>query len=279
MIIRKQPIISWLLSNTSNEHEKFIGLPMLDNLLHYGYLENALYRLADIRDENPDLGLPELLMPSFENVMKKCAKSFFKIDHELFQEFSEKEECGILLSKDIGTIVYGFGDNKLYIWIFNTENNISQLIMYFYVESTKENTRLIYTNPTIINDSQLYYGDSQDRHKFYEIITNKIIIYLAVKYYAPVETITVPINTTTKLSDQISEYKGKDKIKNESGQKVIVMDSRWFRTIVNNNLIFVSGFLRLQRRKNANGEWYKKLIYVAPHTRNGYHRKAKITDI
>lgn len=68
------------------------------------------------------------------------------------------------------------------------------------------------------------------------------MVYLAVKKYVKVETIVIPIGRTTKLDDKILGYKSKEKVRNESGQEVIVMDSRWFRKIVNDNEIFVRGF-------------------------------------
>ena len=69
------------------------------------------------------------------------------------------------------------------------------------------------------------------------------------------------------------------KIINQTGQEVIVMDSKWFRKIVNDNDIYVRGFWRMQNKKSANGEWYKELIYVDSFVRHGYHRNAKIEDI
>lgn len=112
--------------------------------------------LAKVRQNNPDWGLPELLMPSFEKMMEKSAKSFLNIDHELFQEFYNDNTCGILLSKDCGTIIYGFGENKLYIWVFKEDRGQSKLCIYFYAESTENNSRKIYTYPTLIDDNQLF---------------------------------------------------------------------------------------------------------------------------
>ena len=68
------------------------------------------------------------------------------------------------------------------------------------------------------------------------------------------------------------------KIQNIGGQEVIVMDSRWFRKIVNDNDIFVRGFFRFQNKKDENGEWYKELIFVDAFVRHGYHRNAKIEE-
>mgnify|MGYP007083028980 CR=1 FL=1 len=88
MIIRKRPIISWLLNIDNMEDEGKFGVPMLSNKQHFGYLANGLKFLSDVRQTQPDWGLPELLMPSFEEVMKKSAKSFYGIDHQLSKNFT-----------------------------------------------------------------------------------------------------------------------------------------------------------------------------------------------
>lgn len=116
----------------------------------------------------------------------------------------------------------------------------------------------------------------EEKSLMYGKIINKLIAYLAVKKYVKVDTIIVPPGTITRLDDKIYDYQTKDKIRNESGQKVIVMDSRWFRKIVNDNNIFVRGFFRFQNKKNERGEWYKELIFVDSYVRNGYHRNALI---
>lgn len=276
MIIRKQPIISWLLNEDYVVDEKTLGVPRVKNLEHFMYLCNGFTHLDKIRKEKPNWGLPELLMPSFEEVMKKSAKKFFDLDHQLFLEFSKDDECGILLSKDCGTIVYGFGENRLFVWLFGQKENASQLCLYFYVESTPDNKRFIITDPTLIYNDELFYGSNQE--EIYSILANKLMIYLAVKKYVPVETIVVPYNGTLKMSDVITDYKFKDKIQNISGQEVIVMDSRWFRKIVNDNDIFVRGFFRFQNKKNEKGEWYKELIFVDSYVRHGYHRNALMEE-
>lgn len=277
MKIKKQPIISWLLDSRNTEDEKKIGIPILNNKKHFAYLNCALAQLADVRDMGQEWGLPEVIMPSFEKVMEKSAKSFFDIDHQLFHEFYKDNECGILLQES-GSIVYGFGENNLYVWMFKNAEQFSQLCLYFYVESTKDNKRRIYTWPTLIEDDQLFLGDKDERKKMYKQITNRIIVYLAVKKYVKVETVKIPSGKTIKLDGTICEYRQKEKVVNESGQEVIVLDSRWFRKIINDNNIFVRGFFRFQNKKNEKGEWYKELIFVDSYIRNGYHRNAKIED-
>ena len=278
MIIRKQPVISWLLTDDYVVDERTLGVPVIKNIEHFMYLYNGFTHLAGAREAKPNWGLPELIMPSFEKVMSKSAKAFFNLDHQLFQEFYEDNVCGILLSKDCGTIVYGFGENRLYVWAFGQHENVSQLYLYFYIESTPDNKRMVYTNPTLINNEELFSQDTGDREEIYERIANKLMIYLAVKKYVRVETVVVPYNSTLKMSDVISDYKFKDKIQNMSGQEVIVMDSRWFRKTVNDNNIFVRGFFRFQNKKNEKGEWYKELIFVDSYVRHGYHRNALIEE-
>lgn len=278
MVIKKQPVISWLLSGHPTDFIGKVGIAGTQNPIHFDYLRNGFNFLSKIQESRPNWGLPELVMPSFEDIMKKSARSFFNIDHQLFQEFYNNEECGIIISKHWGTIVYGFGENELHIWLFITHDDESKLYLYFYARSTENNTRQIYTWPTLINDEWLFRRDITEREHIYEYMTNFIMSYLAVKRYGKVETIVIPIGTTIKLDDTILPYNAKEKLRNISGQEVIVMDSRWFRKIVNDNDIFVRGFFRLQNKKNANGEWYKELIFIDSHVRHGYHRNAKIED-
>lgn len=278
MVIKKQHVISWLLDDTFIPTLDKITISHTDNPTHIQYLMNGLEWLSNIRSHNPEWGLPELLMPSFEKVMEKSAKSFYEIDHQLFQEFYNENVCGILLDKQYGTIVYGFGENKLYVWLFQTINGYSVLYNYFYFESTEDNMRKVYCWPTLLDDLQLYNTNIENLKELYSCVANLLISYLAVKKYAKVETIVVPANTIKIVEDKILGYKQKEKVKNDSGQEVIIMDSRWFVKIINDNDIFVRGFFRLQNKKNEKGEWYKELIFIDSFVRHGYHRNAKIED-
>lgn len=281
MKIKKQPIISKLLDE-NYKPTKFleITVPNISNLFHVKYLSNGLRVLNEVSECKPDWGLPELLMPSFKNVMVKSAKSFYNIDHQLFQDFSENGVCGILLDKQFGTIVYGFQDNTLYVWLFREVDGYSVLYNFFYLTSTPDNVRHFYCCPTLTNDPQLFKSGFSEKEKseMYSIVANLLTLYLAVKKYAKVETIVVPINSKLFVEDEIQGYKQKKKVLNESGQEVIIMDSRWFVKIINDNNIFVRGFFRFQRYKNEFGEWDKKLIFVDSFIRHGYHRNAKIED-
>lgn len=278
MVIKKQNVISWLLDGTFIPTLDKITIVHTENPIHFQYLMNGLKWLSDIREHKPEWGLPEVLMPSFEKVMTKSAKSFNKIDHQLFQEFYKDSVCGILLDKLYGTIVYGFGENKLYVWLFKTIYDYSVLYDYFYFESREDNMRGLYCCPSLVDDPQLYDTANEERKELYSCVGNLLISYLAVKKYAEVETIVIPTGTIKIVEDNIQDYKHKDKVKNDSGQEVIIMDSRWFVKIINDNDIFVRGFFRLQNKKNEMGQWYKELIFVNSFVRHGYHRNAKIED-
>ena len=277
MVIRKQYIITWLLDKTYTFNPNKIAICQMGYPLHTKYLCDAMSRIVDFREQSPNWGLPELLMPSFEQAMQKSAKSFFGIDHQLFENFSEEGVCGILLHRVLGTIVYGFRDNTLFVWLFKDIGGVSTLYNYFYFESTKRNTRLVYSCPSFLDDP--VNEDIENKEEFYSSVANILMSYLAVKKYAKVETIVVPNMAISMLEDTCGEYKHKEKVRNESGQEVIVMDSRWFVKIVNDNDIRVRGFFRMQNKKNDFGEWYKELIYVDSFVRHGYHRNAKIEDI
>lgn len=98
------------------------------------------------------------------------------------------------------------------------------------------------------------------------------------KKYIKVETLIIPQGTFTAVAGTPLEYVEKKKVINQCGQEVIVMDSKWFKKIINDNDIPVRGFFRMQNKKNPEGVWYKELIFVDPFIRHGYHRNAKIED-
>ena len=121
-------------------------------------------------------------------------------------------------------------------------------------------------------------GAIQNRINEIGIRLKFIAIYLAVKKYVNVETVIIPKGTYTAVEGTPLEYVEKKKVINQTGQEVIVMDSKWFKKIVNDNDIPVRGFFRKQNKKNTDGQWYSELIFVDPFIRHGYHRNAKIED-
>ena len=61
--------------------------------------------------------------------------------------------------------------------------------------------------------------------------------------------------------------------------KGVVLDSRWFTTICRDEGFLVSGHFRLQPCKDEQGEWTRKLIYINPYAKHGYHRLAPIVNL
>lgn len=69
----------------------------------------------------------------------------------------------------------------------------------------------------------------------------------------------------------------REKVINEMGIDVIMLDSSWFREIIRKEGFKVRGHFRLQPYKNEKGEWTRKIIYIEEFEKHGYHRKAKIS--
>ena len=277
MIIKKRPIITWLLNPDTPGFQKGLTFASPQNLFNYDILNNNLKHLKYIREMKPKWGLPELVMPSFKMVMEKNSPAFEKIMPDLFKEFSENGECGILIFMNNETLVYRFCNNKLDAWFFSEQNSLSIFHFSAGYEYIENHPKLLMTD-SILYDDNLLVGTIQNRIDEIGIRLKFIAIYLAVKKHLPVETVIIPQGIYTTIEGTPLEYVEKKKVVNQTGQKVIVMDSRWFRKIVNDNDIPVRGFFRMQNKKNTDGEWYKDRIFVDPYIRHGYHRNAKIED-
>lgn len=277
MIIKKRPVITWLLNPDTPGFQKGLTFAAPKDFVNYEILNEELKHLKNIREMKPNWVLPELVMPSFERVMEKSAPAFERIMPDLFKEFSETDECGILILRNNETLVYGFGDGQLNIWFFKEQNGHSVFHFsagYEYVENLP---KLLMTD-SILYDDNLLAGTIQNRIDEIGIRLRFIAVYLAIKKYVKVETVIIPQGTYTAVEGTPLEYVEKKKVVNQTGQEVIVMDSKWFKKIINDNDIPVRGFFRMQNKKNTDGEWDKELIFVDPFIRHGYHRNAKIED-
>ena len=277
MLIKERAIITWLLNPDIKQAPNNLVIAPVSLPINTAILRNNLLELDKIRKQAPDWGLPELLMPSFEEVMHKSHRSFEKIMPELFEDFCSREECGILLCRGNVTIVYGFGSNQLHIWYFTEQNGNSVFNFYTCNVCNGENIGVGITN-TVIADNLSFPGSLAERQQKLAFIAGFVATYVAVKRYVKVETVVIPQGKFTAIEGTPLEYIEKKKVINQSGQEVIVMDSKWFRKIINDNDIYVRGFFRMQNKKDENGEWYKELIHVESFVRHGYHRNAKIED-
>lgn len=277
MVIKKRPVITWLLNKDNKEILSKISIADVSIPVNQELLFSYLQKLNEINSKDPEWGLPELVMPSFEEVMRKSQKSFEKLIPDLYEEFSKSDECGILLLKNNVSLVYGFGGNQLHLWYFYEQEEKSLLNFYSVNISEKGQTGVDIAN-TIIADNNLFHGSLEQRQNNIGSLANFVVLYLAVKKYVKVETVIIPPGKFTAIEGTPLEYVDKKKVINNLGQKVIVMDSKWFRKIINDNDIFVRGFWRMQNKKDEFGEWYKELIFIDPFIRHGYHRNARIED-
>lgn len=277
MVIKKRPVITWLLNHNAAQPFSDIFIPNVANPINRGILHSNLKQLDNIRMEQPDWGLPELIMPSFEDVMRKSAPSFDKVMPDLFDQFSNSEESGILLCKNDVTLVYRFGQKMLNLWFFK-EYNGKSLFNFHSINKSVKGSIGVGIVDSILHDDMLFDGTLEQRRHTVAFIANFVAIYVAVKKYVKVETVIVPRGKFTEVDGTPLEYIDKKKIINRLGQEVIVMDSKWFRKIINDNDIYVRGFWRIQNKKNEKGEWYQDLIFIDSFVRHGYHRNAKIED-
>ncbi len=278
MVIKERPVITWLLNPDNKTAISDIVISKVSNPPNHGLLLYYLENLASIREQKPNWGLPELVMPSFEDVMRKSERSFAKVMPSLYKEFSNTEECGILLCKGNKTLVYGFDGNELHIWCF-TEQAGKSVFNFYSVNKSIDGYIGVGMPSSLLTDEIIFKGTYEQRQITVASVANFISSYIAVKKYVPVETVVVPLGKFNNVEGTPLEYVEKKKVINNSGQEVIVMDSRWFRKIVNDNDIYVRGFWRMQNKKNEFGEWCKKLIFVDSFVRHGYHRNALIEDV
>lgn len=277
MLIKERSIITWLFNPNMMLAPKDLVIAPVSHPINQSILVNSLIEFDNIRKQAPEWGLPELLMPSFEEVMYKSHQSFEKIMPQLFKDFCKTEECGILLCRGNVTIVYGFEGNQLRIWHFTEQNGNSVFNFYTCNVSTIDNIGVGIAD-TLLADNLLFSGSLEERQHKLAFIAGFVATYVAVKRYSPVETTVITQGKFKAIEGTPLEYIEKKKVINQTGQNVIVMDSKWFRKIINNNDIHVRGYFRMQNKKNESGEWKKELIYIDSHVRHGYHRNAKIED-
>ena len=149
-------------------------------------------------------------------------------------------------------------------------------------------------NGRLCHFSDFYINDDEDGHARYrdmdtmtvadfggyeDIWTPDLILYqqsfiLFFKKYGNIDLEMLPAKKTTRKSQLLGE-----KVNNFMGIDVKVLDSRWFTTICRDEGFLVSGHFRLQPCKDDQGEWTRKLIYINPYAKHGYHRLAPIVNI
>jgi len=115
--------------------------------------------------------------------------------------------------------------------------------------------------------------DTQDRNKECMKIlmsaARNFIDFEIFKKFADVETVFVSGNSRGVFETE--------KVLNETGVPVLILDSKWFRSIVRSEGFAVRGHFRLQPKK-VNGEWTKELIWINDFEKHGYTSKARILN-
>ena len=106
------------------------------------------------------------------------------------------------------------------------------------------------------------------------LFIESIYAFLLFKKYGNVDIETIARKKAMRKSQILGE-----KVNNFMGIDVKVLDSRWFTTICRDEGFLVSGHFRLQPCKDENGEWTRKLIYINPYAKHGYHRLAPIVNL
>lgn len=112
-----------------------------------------------------------------------------------------------------------------------------------------------------------------------DIWTPDLVLYqqsfiLFFKKYGNIDLEIIPAKKPTRRSSLLGQ-----KVNNFMGIDVQVLDSRWFTAICRDEGFLVSGHFRLQPCKDEQGEWTRKLIYINPYAKHGYHRMASIVNI
>lgn len=197
MLIKERPIITWLLSSHDSQPPTNIVLSNVSIPVNYGLLNSDFARLSQIRLQRLQWGLPELLMPSFEEVMRNSQRSFDKIMPSLFEEFSNSGECGILLCKN-KTFVYGFDEKELHLWCFTEQQGKSVFNFYARYISIKGHFGVGIAN-TILEDSMLFNGTIEERRGMAASVGGFVASYVAVKKYVKVETVIIPQGKFTEI--------------------------------------------------------------------------------
>lgn len=128
---------------------------------------------------------------------------------------------------------------------------------------------------------EYYLEQGGDYHKNYGFLSgyyedNKSVIYQYFRTYimllyfidkCDIESVMVAPKQKVKIDGGYKFY-------NESGKSAIkVLDARWYRELIIKSPFAVTGHLRFQ--PYGEGRSKRKLIFIEPYEKKGYHRKAK----
>ncbi|MCR5578641.1 MAG: hypothetical protein K6F74_05445 [Prevotella sp.] len=227
--------------------------------------------------------IKNIYMPSksFDETMLKSSKAFGDMPGTTSVFLEVQENCCFLLDHGKTKLfLFRDADNEEGLPQFILFSVQMQGIMNFYAEfciNPKEQGLGIcfVWRPQIegyigaaSGDPMWNQSDSEVLWLFFRMMN----MYLIFKKYSDVEMEVVCREKTLKKSGIL-----KEKVNNFMGINVTLLDSNWFTTICRNEGFAVRGHFRLQPCKQ-DGEWTRKLIYINPYTKNGYHRQARMEN-
>jgi hypothetical protein len=118
----------------------------------------------------------------------------------------------------------------------------------------------------VVSPKMMFY-DAPIENPLYEV--KVMMAMLLFKKYAPID-----LEFVGSWKKKISAVSG-EKMVNDTGIEVTLLDSSWFRSIIRTEGFLVRGHFRLQPYKDETGEWARKLIYIHEFEKHGYCRIAK----
>lgn len=221
-------------------------------------------------------------MPSaaFEAAMEKSSKAFTELMDKPSVLAEVHEDCCFVVGKH----------RQIKIFIFRMENDDDEcreycmtMTMYghlmlwagyeFEPATEKSACTFAYRPDETEAEREFYkqaFGEDYNTADVLWLWLQTTYGYLVFKRYSDVEIETVAKEKTLKKS---SILRG-EKVNNFMGISVHLLDSHWFTTICRDEGFAVSGHFRLQPYKDGS----RKLIYIAPFVKHGYHRQARIEN-
>lgn len=213
---------------------------------------------------------------SFREAMSKCIGKILPLTNEKDIYLNIHENCCIIDDDSTFVLMSTNDNNARMIHIFN-----AKVITVTDFRLTAEGIDNIESLSFLDLESPLTVGINMEKYREITKGENeelqrlkRFYLYLLFKKYGNINIETVFANKTLKKSQILGE-----KVNNFMGVDVQVLDSRWFTTICRDEGFLVSGHFRLQPCKDEQGEWTRKLIYINPYAKHGYHRLAPIVNL
>lgn len=129
------------------------------------------------------------------------------------------------------------------------KNDVSYLCNYFYFGPKEADYRNIGCSQTILGDPIFRGGSWEERSRVYVAVSSLLVTYLAVKKYAKVETIVVPVNAVRVVEDTIQGYKGREKFETIVGRKSLSWILAGLLKLSTIMIFLCEGFFAFKTRK------------------------------